>query len=116
MSVRRALLLLAVLLAALVAWLSFEVGPWVAYRTHLVKVEAKRQLQSAALVPGRFRIAPGGEIVFYARSADPDGTLHDVFIQRRDGERVEAVIAAVAVLSWLPSRLMALRTSLEKCT
>jgi lipopolysaccharide export system permease protein len=89
----RPVLLFAGLLAALVAWLSFEVGPWVAYRTHLVKVEAKRQLRSAALVPGRFRIAPGGAIVFYARSADDDGTLRDVFIQRREGERVEAVIA-----------------------
>lgn len=92
----RPVLILAALLAALAGWLSFEVGPWVAYRTHLVKVEAKRQLRSAALVPGRFRVAPGGEIVFYARSADPDGALRDVFIQRRRDERVEVVVAAKA--------------------
>ena len=92
----RPVLLLSALLAAFVAWLSFEVGPWVAYRTHLVKVEAKRQLRSAALVPGRFRVAPGGEIVFYARGADDDGTLRDVFIQRRRGDRVEVVVAASA--------------------
>jgi lipopolysaccharide export system permease protein len=92
----RPVLLLSGLLAAVVAWLSFEVSPWVAYRTHLVKVEAKRQLRSAALVAGRFRIAPGGEIVFYARSVDDDGTLRDVFIQRRRDERVEVVVAARA--------------------
>jgi lipopolysaccharide export system permease protein len=92
----RPVLVLAALLAALVAWLSFEVGPWISYRTHLVKVEAKRQLRSAALVPGRFRVAPGGEIVFYARGADADGTLRDVFIQRRRDERVEVVVAASA--------------------
>lgn len=92
----RPVLIFALLLAVLVSWLSFEVRPWVNYRTHLVKVEAKRQLRSAALVPGRFRIAPGGEIVFYARGADDDGTLRDVFIQRRDGNQIEAVIAASA--------------------
>ena len=81
-------MLVAVVVAAVVAWLSFEVSPWVTFQSHRVKVEAKRQLKSAALVPGRFRSTPNGKLVFYAQEADENGVFKNVFIQRRRGEQL----------------------------
>ncbi len=89
----RPVMLIAALVAAIVAWLSFEVSPWVTFQSHRVKVEAKRQLKSAALVPGRFRSTPNGKLVFYAQKADENGVFSNVFIQRRRGDQIEVVIA-----------------------
>ncbi len=80
-------------IAALAALLAFQVSPWVNYRIHLLKLEAQRQLQVAPVEPGRFRSTAEGDLVFYARAADSDGLLRDVFIQLRDGDRVEVVVA-----------------------
>jgi len=93
----RPVMLITGLVAAVLAWLAFDARPLVAYRSHVVKVEAQRQLQSELIVPSRFRSTPDGRLVFYARSMDDDGTLHDIFIQRRRGEQIELAIAAQAV-------------------
>lgn len=50
-------------------------------------------MQVAPVEPGRFRSTADGNLVFYARAADPDGLLRDVFIQLRSGERVEVAAA-----------------------
>ena len=94
MRLYRPLLTIAGLLAAVSAWLAFDYSPKLRLEAHYIKVEAKRQLQSAMLVPGRFRSMPDGDLVFYARGLDAQGALQDVFIQRRDGERVEVAVAA----------------------
>jgi len=94
MRLYRPLLAIAGLLAAVSAWLAFDYSPRLRLEAHYIKVEAKRQLQSAMLVAGRFRSMPDGGLVFYARDMDADGVLQDVFIQRRDGERLEVVVAA----------------------
>ena len=80
-------------IATVAAWLAFQIGPWVNYQIHLLKMEAQRQLQVAPVEPGRFRSTADGNLVFYARAADADGLLRDVFIQLRDGERVEVAVA-----------------------
>ncbi|MGB5621497.1 MAG: LPS export ABC transporter permease LptF [Gammaproteobacteria bacterium] len=81
------------IVAALAAWLAFQIGPWVNHRIHLLKLEAQRQMQVAPVEPGRFRSTADGNLVFYARAADPDGLLHDVFIQLRSGEMLEVAVA-----------------------
>ncbi len=90
----RPVMLVTGLLAAALAWLAFDVRPVVAYQSHIVKEEAKRDLRSKLITPSRFRSTPDGSLVFYARDADEDGTLLEVFIQRRQGERVELAVAA----------------------
>jgi lipopolysaccharide export system permease protein len=93
----RPVMLITGLVAAILAWLAFDARPLVAHRSHVVKVEAQRQLQSELIVPSRFRSTPDGRLVFYARSIDDDGTLNDIFIQRRRGDKIELAIAARAV-------------------
>ena len=93
----RPVLLFAALLSAAITWVAFELGPQVAYRAHVLKVEAQRALQANLIAPNRFRSSPEGDLVFYARGAAPDGALQDVFIQRRSGDRIELAVAARGV-------------------
>lgn len=93
----RPVLLLAGLTAALLAWLAFDVRPMVAYRSHVVKIEAQRDLRANLITANRFRSTPDGSLVFYARAAEDDGSLQGVFIQRRRGDSVELAIASRGV-------------------
>jgi lipopolysaccharide export system permease protein len=45
------------------------------------------------LEPGRFRTFGSSGAVFYAAAVDSDGTLHDVFVKRSRGERLEVAVA-----------------------
>lgn len=93
----RPVLLLAGITAAILAWLAFEVRPVVAYRSHIVKIEAQRDLRANLITANRFRSTPDGSLVFYARSADDDGSLRGVFIQRRRGDSIELAVATRGV-------------------
>lgn len=93
----RPVLLLAGLTAAVLAWLAFDVRPVVAYRSHVVKIEAQRDLRANLITANRFRSTPDGSLVFYAREAGDEGSLEGVFIQRRRGDSVELAIASRGV-------------------
>jgi lipopolysaccharide export system permease protein len=93
----RPVLMLALPVAVLLAWLSFQIVPTAARHAQQIRIEALRSAQFGALEPGRFRSFAGGDAVFYAERVDPDGLLHRVFVQRRVGERVEVAIAERAV-------------------
>jgi lipopolysaccharide export system permease protein len=85
--------LLAALVVAFLAWLSLYGAPQAYGRAQEIRREALRQAQFGALEPGKFHTFAGGNAVFYAESADPDGTLHKVFVQRRSGDRLEVALA-----------------------
>lgn len=89
----RPLAWLALPLAALVAWLALFVAPGALQRIELISTEAQRQLDLGALEPGRFVSAGGANAVIFAEQIDNAGVLQRVFLQRRDGERVEVVLA-----------------------
>ncbi|KPK61292.1 MAG: hypothetical protein AMJ59_02375 [Gammaproteobacteria bacterium SG8_31] len=93
----RPVMLVAGLTAALLAWLAFDVRPVVAYRSHVVKIEAQRDLRANLITANRFRSTPDGSLVFYAGSADEDGGLKGVFIQRRRGDTIELAVASRGV-------------------
>jgi lipopolysaccharide export system permease protein len=90
----RPLLLYAALVAAVLAWLALDVGPWAAGQALLTQRLAQRDAEIGLLEPGRFRSADGGNLVFYAEKVAADGALENVFIQRRVGETVEVAVAA----------------------
>ncbi len=93
----RPVLLFAGFTAAMLAWLAFDVRPVVAYRSHVVKLEAQRDLRANLITASRFRSTPDGSLVFYARAAEEDGSLRGVFIQRRRGDTVELAVATRGV-------------------
>ncbi len=79
---------IAVLLAGLALW----IGPYSVDRIQDIRAQAFRDARLASLEPQRFqRIA--GDTVYYAESVDADGLLHNVFVQRRVGDRVEVAVA-----------------------
>lgn len=85
--------LLAALVTALLAWLSLDVAPQAMTSVLDLRAVALRAGQLAPVAPGRFRAFGGGNTVVYAERANADGTLSNVFVERRRGDRVEVAVA-----------------------
>ena len=90
---------LGLLIAMLLAWLSFFAVPQASARANAIRVEALREAQFGLLEPGRFRTFGGGDVVFYAERVDQQGVLHNVSVfvdhskregAKSDGSKVEA--------------------------
>ena len=96
LGIYRPVALLAIVVAALLAVLSYRVVPEASRRVQDLRVQAMRAAQFGALEAGRFRSFAGGDVVFYAEKVRADGQLEGVFVQRRVGDRVEIAVAARA--------------------
>jgi lipopolysaccharide export system permease protein len=96
-------LVLTLLVAALGAELSFSLAPQAAARTFELRQEALRTAEFRQLASGQFR-GLGDDAVLYFRSSDADGTLRDVFFQRRTDARglVQVVVANRARYALVP--------------
>jgi lipopolysaccharide export system permease protein len=90
-------MLLAVTVAAGLAWLAFDVSPAAYGRAQDLRREALRNAQFGRLEPGKFRTFASGSAVFYAEREDEAGVLYNVFVQRQVGDRVEIATAGRAV-------------------
>ena len=84
---------LAVLVTAILGWLSLAVGPAAFARVLGVRDAAVRAGQFAPVTAGRFRTFGGGATVVYAQTAGDDGTLGNVFVERSRDGRVEVALA-----------------------
>ena len=69
-----------------------------------LRSEALRAGQFAPISAGKFSTFGGGSTVVYAQSADPDGTLRRVFVQRNRGNQLEIALAQRATHSYLRRR------------
>lgn len=92
----RPILLLALMLAAIVGWLSLEAGP--AAQRQVLKIfdEAKKSADLAMLEPGRFISFGKQKAIVYAERVSAEGNLSNVFVQLRDGDEVTVIVAAEA--------------------
>jgi len=89
-------ILLALVVAALVAWLTLIGAPAAAARVEALRASALQAGEFAPIAPGRFRSFGGGSVVLYAASSRSDGTLERVFVKRVRDERYEIAVAAEA--------------------
>jgi lipopolysaccharide export system permease protein len=96
-SLYRPILLFAVFLSFLVGWLSLVAAPAAVREVARIENEARRFADLAMLEPGRFISFGRDNTIIYAEEVNEDGTLENVFVQRREGERVTVVVAASAV-------------------
>ena len=96
-SIYRPIVLLALLIVAFLAVLSYRIVPEAWVRSEQIRADALRAAQFGALEPGRFRSFLGGDVVFYAERVDPSGELFGVFVQRRIKERLEIAVAERAI-------------------
>ena len=93
----RPIALLAVVVAALLAVLSYRIVPAAWIKSSDLRLEATRAAQFGALAPGRFRSFAGGDAVFYAERVEKTGELYGVFVQRSVGDKIEVAMAEKAV-------------------
>lgn len=90
----RALLLLAVPVALVTAWISLVLQPWAAAGIHQIRMQQKEQAaQIAGLQPGRFYLEQGGELVLYIGDIDRQQSLGDVFILDRREDAARLVVS-----------------------
>jgi len=85
--------LLALPVTGLIAWLNFDLSPRAATAEANMRNEALRAAAAAPLEPGTFRSFGGGHIVVYARGAQSNGDLTDVFVRRSEGSALETTVA-----------------------
>src|SRR5271167_887511 len=89
----------AALIALGLSWLSFFQVPRSDGQVHLLRESAIKEARFGQLDAGRFRAFSGGDAVFYAERVDQDGILHNVFVQREAGGRIEVALADSATYS-----------------
>jgi lipopolysaccharide export system permease protein len=85
--------LLALLVAAGLAWLTLSLAPDATARALSLRNAAVRAGQFAPIAPGKFRTFGGGSAVVYAEVVNKDGTLGNVFVEHNHGPRVEVALA-----------------------
>src|SRR6201997_3285923 len=86
--------LLALVVAAGLAWLSLVLAPEATSQALDLRNAALRAGQLAPIASGKFRtFGAGTRAVLYAQSVARDGTLGDVFLERNDGPLVEVALA-----------------------
>jgi lipopolysaccharide export system permease protein len=94
LQVYRPLLMLGLVLSLGVGVLSLQLAPWAQREVQAIKEVARQEADVGDLGAGQFRSAGG--VVFYAEGVTSDGKLSNVFLERRDGDRVEVVVARSA--------------------
>ena len=85
--------LLAVAVAAALAWLTLSLSPAATAEVLSLRQTAAQAGKFAPIAAGKFRSFGGGSAVVYAEVANPDGTLGNVFVERNRGLRVEVALA-----------------------
>jgi len=90
----RPLMWLLLPLAAGVAWLSLDLAPRALQAVDRIGAEARREADLASMEPGRFTDVGPNNAVVYGERILPDGSMENVFLQRRVGDgNVEVVVA-----------------------
>jgi lipopolysaccharide export system permease protein len=91
-SIYRPVALLALLVVAMLAWLTLSLAPDATEQTFSLRGAAARAGRFASLAAGKFRTF-GGSAVVYAEDVQSDGTLGKVFVENNRGPKVEVALA-----------------------
>ncbi|SEP56458.1 lipopolysaccharide export system permease protein [Ectothiorhodospira magna] len=95
----RTLMILTLPLTLILALLSLFVSPQISLMVDQIRAEASQRSDLMGITPGRFTSAGAGlgGVVFFVESfSDERRTMNHVFIQRRQGEQTEVVVARTA--------------------
>ena len=90
----RPLTWLLVPLAGLVAWLSIDLGPRALQAVDRIGAEARRAADLASIEPGRFSEVGPDNAVVYGERVRRDGSMENVFLQRRIEDGIVEVVVA----------------------
>jgi lipopolysaccharide export system permease protein len=89
----RPVFILAAAVMALCAWTVLDLAPHAFSRAQALQKAALQAAEFGLMEPGKFHSFSHGSAVFYAESADPDGVLHRIFVERRADDHVEVMVA-----------------------
>jgi len=92
--VYRPLMWLLVPLSLGVAWLSLDLGPKALRAVDRIGAEARRAADLGSIEPGRFTEVGPNDAVVYGEKVLPDGSMENVFLQRRIANGVVEVVVA----------------------
>jgi lipopolysaccharide export system permease protein len=95
-SLYKPVMLLAVILAVVVGWLAMEVGPQAQREVKGIFDAARKSADLAMLEPGRFISFGKERVIIYAEKVSPEGDLSNVFVQRRQDDKVVVIVARSA--------------------
>ena len=84
---------LTLILSTTVAWLSLVGTPEASRQVEQIRLEAQESLEIGVLEAGTFTSPDSGETIIYAQEVTGN-EIHDVFIQRNDGNGVVVIVAA----------------------
>ena len=90
----RPLMWLLIPLAVGVAWLSLDLAPRTLLAVDRIGAEARREADLASIEPGRFTEVGPDNAVVYGERIMPDGSMENVFLQRRPGNGIVEVVVA----------------------
>ncbi|EGW55833.1 LPS export ABC transporter permease LptF [Candidatus Endoriftia persephonae] len=92
----RPILMAAVPMALLVAWLSMVVEPWgTRLKAEIIAAQKGQTSALAGVSPGRFNEYSRGNLVFYVESFSADGRrMHKIFAQHRHNGNLDVISAA----------------------
>jgi len=101
-TVYRSIFLLVFPLSVLAAGLSFYVSPWAEAMMEQLMHQDKESADLRGIAAGKFSEYSQGDLVFYVEKIDDDKTMHQVFVQHRQGDRLAIINAEVGRLRNLP--------------
>jgi len=96
-SLYRPLSIIALVLSGFAAWLSVDIAPEARRAIQDVSYEARKNLNLNMLEAGRFIPLGTRNAVLYAESVSENGRLSKVFVQNREGDQTQVIVAAEAV-------------------
>jgi lipopolysaccharide export system permease protein len=97
--IMRAIVLLSLLIAALVAAVSLYGRPWAYRESYRLEAEAQAEFDIRKIEPGHFIELQSSKYVLFSRAVDQDsGRLKEGFLQSERGEKLQVIYAKEAYL------------------
>lgn len=97
-TIYRAIFIVILPLSLCAAGLSMYAAPWAERESMSLMHDDRQNADIRGLAAGRFSEYSDGEVIFYAETVDQDGTMHNVFMQNRQGQTLGVVNAQRAHL------------------
>ena len=90
----RPVVLAALVVSALAAFLSLQVAPWAERVDHDIRAQIAERSELVGIAAGQFTSVSGGDIVIFAERRTDDGVLEEVFVEAEDGDGSPVIIRA----------------------
>jgi len=101
-TIYRSIFLMVFPISVLAAGLSFYVSPWAEGLMEQLMHQDKESADLRGVAAGKFSEYSQGDLVFYVEKIDDDKTMHQVFVQHRQGNRLAIINAELGRMRELP--------------